>query len=173
MTIQDLGAIGEFIGSIAVVISLLYLASQFRTQNKEARAAAMHEIWVAFREAISSLGDPQVADVYTRALSGDSLTDTEQLQLIVALQRILRVWEEAFLQMRKGRLDDDVWDTIKAQYVSVISNAAFRMVWELRGEVYNRDFRDFVDALPKTEGYRIRIVDEGAPVDPVGGSIDV
>lgn len=38
MTIQDLGAIGEFIGSIGVILTLIYLAVQIR-QN----TAAMEE----------------------------------------------------------------------------------------------------------------------------------
>ena len=48
-----IGAVGEIIGALAVVISLLYLATQIKSQNRESRVAAMHDISVGFREATS------------------------------------------------------------------------------------------------------------------------
>ena len=45
-----IGAVGEIVGALAVVVSLIYLATQIRTQNIEARLAAVHEISVGFCE---------------------------------------------------------------------------------------------------------------------------
>ena len=77
------GAIGEIFGALAVVMSLIYLATQIRTQNREAKISSVHEITEAFRLAITSFQDEQRAVVYTKALNGfDSLTDSEKLQFI-------------------------------------------------------------------------------------------
>ena len=35
MTIQDLGSIGEFVASIGVIVSLVYLAVQIRQNSKQ------------------------------------------------------------------------------------------------------------------------------------------
>lgn len=40
MTIQDLGALGEFVGAIAVIITLIYLSIQTRLTRKAAEEAA-------------------------------------------------------------------------------------------------------------------------------------
>ena len=54
MNWEAIGAIGEIIGATAVVVSLVYLAGQIRTQNRQNRTAAMHEISMGFRDAIAT-----------------------------------------------------------------------------------------------------------------------
>jgi hypothetical protein len=152
MNWEAIGAIGEILGAIAVVVSLIYLAVQIRANQKEVRLAAMHEISVGFRESISTFADPQMAELFTRAnLQNDTLTDAETLQLVVGMQRIFRVWEEAHNQYRAGRLDKHTWDTMIKQYSSYLAAPGFQMGWELRRQYYDDDFREFVDKLPRTE----------------------
>ena len=155
MSWEAIGAIGEIVGASAVFVSLIYLALQIRNQNREARAAAMHDIWVGFRDSISAFGDQQTSEVYTKALAQEELSDAEQLQLIVGVQRILRVWEEAFMQKNRGRLDDEVWEVMTIQFSSVMGGHAFQTVWKLRKDVYSSAFRRFVDDLPASN-YQIQ-----------------
>ncbi len=152
MNWEAIGAIGEILGATAVVISLIYLAVQIRTSNKEVRLAAMHEISAGFRDSIATFTDPQMAELFTRAnLRDDTLTDAETLQLVIGIQRIFRVWEEAHNQYNAGRLDKHIWDAMNRQYSSYLAAPAYQMVWELRRQFYDDDFRDFVDNLPRTE----------------------
>ncbi len=156
MNWQAVGAIGEILGAIAVVLSLVYLALQIRTQNRESRVAAMHEISVGFRDSISTFADPQMAELFTRVNRGESsLTDAEMLQLVVGVQRIFRVWEEAYGQHLRGRLDGDIWEAMIRQYSSYLAAPGFQQVWELRRSYYNDAFRMFVDELPRTE-YKLK-----------------
>jgi len=156
MSIQDLGAIGEVIGAIAVVCSLAYLAVQIRNQNRESRAAAMHDISVGFRESVAAFGTPAVAEIFTRFNNGeDEWSDAERIQLMSCMQRNLRVWEEAYVQYSKGRLDHDIWRAMDRQYTSLFSSRAGKWAWSLRNEFYIDSFRGHVEALNEIE-YRIR-----------------
>ena len=40
MTISELGSLGEFVGSLAVVVTLIYLTTQLRQNTKAVRAAS-------------------------------------------------------------------------------------------------------------------------------------
>ena len=42
MTIETLGALGDFLGGVAVVASLLYLAAQIRQNTKAIRSSSYH-----------------------------------------------------------------------------------------------------------------------------------
>ena len=64
MNWEAIGAIGEIIGAAAVVVSLIYLATQIRTQNNEARLAATHEILVGFRESLRVFTSGNTADLF-------------------------------------------------------------------------------------------------------------
>ncbi len=48
MNWDAIGAVGEIVGALAVVVSLVYLAIQVRRQNRESSMLAMHEISQAF-----------------------------------------------------------------------------------------------------------------------------
>ncbi len=51
MSIQDWGAVGELVGAIAVIVTLLYLATQIRQQTRGLRNAAS----VSINEAMSQI----------------------------------------------------------------------------------------------------------------------
>ncbi len=156
MNWEAIGAIGEFGGAFAVVVSLVYLASQIRAQNREARGASVHEIAGAFRDAISSLQGPEQAEVFAAALvSFDDLSDAQRLQYFSIIQKIFRVWEEAYYQYNEGRLDQRIWNAIRTQCSDVITIDAARTVWELRKHAYSIDFRSFVDSI-EGGSYRLK-----------------
>ena len=157
MNWDAIGAIGEIVGAIAVVASLVYLAIQIRGQNRESRLAAMHEIAVAYRESNIPFADANLADILTRAHNDTTqLTEAEILQLIVSVQGVFHVWEEAYYQHIAGRLDEHLWAAIVREYSSYLSAAGFDFVWQLRKTGHNDEFRLFVDSLPKPE-YRTRL----------------
>ena len=157
MNWEAIGAVGEILGAIAVFASLIYLALQIRHQNSEAHAAAIHEVWTGFRDSISALGDQQIAEVFTKAAAHQDLSDAEHMQLLVQVQRILRVWEEAFMQKQQGRLDDEIWEAMLLQIKHAMGARPFQMVWDLRKGVYSVEFRRFIDDLPR-DNYGIREV---------------
>ena len=47
MDIMELGAIGELVGALAVVASLLYVGTQVRQSNRQARDAAARDVTTA------------------------------------------------------------------------------------------------------------------------------
>jgi|TARA_B110000438_G_C15708385_1_gene604198 hypothetical protein len=148
MNWDAIGAIGEIIGAFAVVISLIYLATQIRNQNREAKISSVHEITEAFRLAITSFQDAQRAEVYTRALNNyEGLSDAEKLQFISMVQGVLRVWEEAFYQYSEKRLDERVWNAWSAQYKDWLSSPGFQKVWEIRKHTYSAEFQLIVDSI--------------------------
>ena len=145
MNWEAIGAVGEVGGAIAVVVSLVYLAIQVRSQVSESRIASVHEITAAFRSAITSSQDPQRAELYARAVKAfDELSEAERIQFISMAQGLLRVWEEAYYQHEAGRLDQRIWKAL-AQYTDIISAQGFQRVWELRRHTYSDEFRVFVD----------------------------
>lgn len=62
MNWDAIGAIGEIIGATAVVVSLFYLATQIRVQNRESRIASIHQVVEGYRTSIAWLSDPQTWD---------------------------------------------------------------------------------------------------------------
>ncbi len=156
MNWEAIGAIGEIVGALAVVISLLYLATQIRTQNREARTASAHEILEAFRGALALLKDRESADIFLRGTSDyDALDDVEKMQYIAIAQNFLRVWEEAYYQYREQRLQEHVWSAMDAYFSQFIGTNGAKRVWELRGFGFSESFREHIGHTTPRE-FRIK-----------------
>ena len=94
MNWDAIGAVGEIVGATAVVVSLVYLAIQIRTQNRESQMAAAHEIIAAFRSMQVPLHSSELADLWHRAITNfEELNDPERMQVFAVVAPMLRVWE--------------------------------------------------------------------------------
>ena len=137
LTIQDLGALGEFFGSIAVLATLIYLALQTR-QNTMAIGAQLdatrttagmsHNLVAA---ASSELQEALVEDATDPAETVSQRRRHNywvaqfllfQWQLIQARRGLLPMFDEAGLQVsirayfRRYRSFDDWWSGVKRGY---------------------------------------------------------
>ena len=150
-----ISAIGEIVGAAAVVISLAYLALQIKNQNAESKAAAMHDISVGFRGSVTMFTDGDIAAIFVKANEDfDSLSKIEIVQFVSSIHALFRVFEEAFNQHRRGRLDEDLWDGMNRQYSSYLSAPAFQHYWNMRRGHYTDKFQRYVDSMERTElGY--------------------
>ena len=150
-----IGAIGEIVGAMAVVASLLYLATQIRGQNREARVAAVHDITQAMAGHISQLQDPVKAELLVEAISSwDEFPPSKRLRFIGFFIPALRIFEDGYFQWRQGRLEDATWTTMITQLTDFMSNEGVRKCWEMRKHQFREDFVGYVDELPKTT-YRL------------------
>jgi len=68
MTIQEMGALGEMIGGIAVVISLIYVGLQIRQNSNSVRAASQVALRQLGTEITSQIAAPDMARIYVQGL---------------------------------------------------------------------------------------------------------
>ena len=152
MNWEAIGAIGEIVGAIAVVVSLVYLALQIRTQNKQAKLTAIHEMSREHRIASEMMATGSLSNIFVRANKDyHSITEAEAVQLVVFVTGLFRAWESAFLENREGNLDTNVWAALSRDYIQPMGSAAFRHIWKLRKQNYDPDFQKYVDSLESLE----------------------
>ena len=148
MNWEAAGAIGEIVGAAAVVTSLVYLAAQIRTQNREARAASVHQVMHEYSTAISRLHEPEMSEIWVAAIEDfDSLTPSQRLRFVIYLTVAIRSFEDAYFQWREGRLEKDVGRALLTPLLDVKSTEAFRRYWELRRHQFRSEFADYIDGL--------------------------
>ena len=147
-----IGAVGEILGALAVVVSLIYLATQIRAQNRESRISSVHEITSAIRHAMSLLVDSDTAEIVVKGINDiDDMSDVERLRYIALNMIVFRVYEEAYYQVGQNRLDDYIWEGMKSQLTDFLGTDGAQKVWQLRGHQFGNEFRDFIDELEPTK----------------------
>ena len=152
MNWDAIGAIGNIIGAFAVVVSLIYLAIQIRTQNKQAKLSAFHEMSRELRVVTVMFASKDVSDIFVRANHNyDSITEAESIQLIVLVTNIFRAWENAFIENRDGNLDKNIWEALAREYTQIMSIPSFQHIWAIRKQNYEPNFQHYVDSIEAGE----------------------
>ena len=148
MNWDAIGAIGEIVGALAVVVSLTFLAFQIRAQNKESRLNAAREVVNGQRESIQLFLQPGIAEDFIKALSDfEGTTPPERLRFTMILMDVWKMSQAAYLQMLADRLDDEVWKGFHSQLSDLMANDPCRQVWRIREHQFDRRFRDLVNDL--------------------------
>jgi hypothetical protein len=103
MTIQDLGALGELLGSVAVLVTLIYLALQTR-QNTMAIAAQLDAAAIGTTQnaILSAATSSDLAEAMREDMTGDITTN--QLRLALYWQANLSTVQWRHHQARRGLL---------------------------------------------------------------------
>lgn len=159
-SIQELGAAGEFVGAIGVVVTLGYLAYQIRQntvqleQNtRTARAAAQNASNTALRETRASIFESaEMAMIYDLGnTSPQDLDDVARLRYRLAMQNITEVMLEIYAQTMATGFAPETWRTQGYTLVDrVLATPGGQWFWRSYGNNYPSEFRAEVDRILDT-----------------------
>jgi hypothetical protein len=156
MNWDALGAVGEVVGALGVIVSLLYLAGQVRNNSRQLRHAAAQAVLDKLNGLIGQLAFTAGAgDIWTRGLSGlDALNDDEELvRFSSMLLQAFWAYEEVLHYRRAGVIEDWAWTHAKAPLDHFMRTPGFQEWWQLRSDWFGEDFQLFVsDRMPETTG---------------------
>jgi len=145
--LDALGNIGDFVGGIAVIITLIYLAVQVRQNTRSTRLASMQSAMLAAQNVgILPAQDRDLARVVRVGLARpDELTEDEYQQFRYFLMNMLRVHEDMFVQHRAGVVDDETWMARSSSLRTIFSMPGGRRVWN-SSNAYRDDFRAWMES---------------------------
>lgn len=155
MNLDALGNIGDFLGGVGVIITLVYLAAQIRQNTAQLRSNAEGDRIAAFDETTRSLGNWQeaifahseVASLWERGLAADDgLDSTEVLRFEYVAARLLQIWQSIY--RRSGRASDAEHWAVTQHYVRLfLRQPGFLRFWENSREMYLPDFINEIDRV--------------------------
>ncbi len=146
MTIMELGAIGEFVGAIAVVVTLIYLAFQMRQNTNALKLNTAGSVTEELQEMFALLASNQeLAEIFVTASQESSLQGAERVRFNTFTHNLVRVYENAFLQWRAGVIDPAHWEGMTRMMIDVTSMAAFQTYWLDRKHWVSEGFQKYME----------------------------
>ena len=135
MTIQDLGAIGELIASVGVVVSLIYLAVQVRQNTRGIRTSAhQHIISANASVTMVSAHNLDFASVLWKgALSSKNLTEETHIAFNFWCWQYFAMIQAAHQLYLDGAIDEGIWERELQRAVGGIRVPGFREWWDAGG----------------------------------------
>jgi len=108
-----LGNYGEFIGAIAVVVTLGYLAVQVKSSTRQARATMVHNISESFNQHHQTIMEnPQLAEIFVKKLKEENLTDAEAIQWDSFTNRVINIYMSIQRAYDESQIDRHYYETI-------------------------------------------------------------
>ena len=146
MNWDAIGSIAEFIGAVAVILTLIYLALQTKHNVLAVNQSAQQNLVTEMGAAMGALFEnPEVAEIYLKGISSySSLTPLEKVRFSSLFHQFARVSEQAYLSFRAGTLDAQVWQGLEAQVLDVFSSPGVQEWWVTREDWYSEAFRSLV-----------------------------
>ena len=147
--LEDLGNLGDFIGGIAVIATLLYLAMQIRQNTRSLRSAALDSSVQHFANRQMAIAqDPDLADLVERGSSGyHGLQGVEKRRYRAYLLGHLKEIESSFFKHEQHLLPHSQWEGLQAGLVYSFGRPGWRQCWKQINPVFSEEFRKFVDEV--------------------------
>jgi hypothetical protein len=139
INLQSLGNLGEFVGAIGVVVSLVYLAQQMRQNTTSVRAASFNSM---VQNSIGLLEhsflDSEFAEFLARAERDPAaLSPVERLRWDAYMTAVYRHFGNLVYQHRVGALDHLMWDAYKATPKQHLSSPAWAAWYEAHAHQFS------------------------------------
>ena len=146
MTLQELGGLGELIGGIGVIVSLVYLARQIRDSSRIERLNARYTVSQSLTNAFIRLDDdPELNRIWTAVRDrGEELNDEDR-------ERFGRFLYRYFGQLSLAHGFSEVDPELRVRYepllVRFLEAPAVQGWWSRQREFIAEPFRSEVDSL--------------------------
>ena len=112
MDFTQLANLGDFVGGVAVLVTLVYLAIQVKQGTSALSSSRHHDMLeFIFSNNYSPVSkDREYAEFILRAeQSPDELDETDWYRFVLYAYGIYAAWEDAYISHRRSLIDVEVW----------------------------------------------------------------
>lgn len=140
MNWDAIGAIGEILGAAAVVVSLIYLASQIRLSNMQAQGDAYSQWMTTFNDTIKGwVKDRETVQVMQNGFTDfAALSKVDQAIFAQQIAALINHWSLAVELAERKLITEQLVKTATEVTVSVCSTSGGRQYFESNYVAYPR-----------------------------------
>lgn len=147
MNWEAIGAVGETLGAIAVVVSLLYLAAQIRQNSRIVKGTSVQAITQTIQSELRWSSDH--SDIFVTVIENpDSLTPAEAFKIGEWATAAMWARQNEFIQHKQKLIDDEVWHGCYGILKSTFAIPWMRVWWgSFDKSVFTKDFLQLVEKV--------------------------
>ncbi|MGD8322803.1 MAG: hypothetical protein PVF50_00460 [Gammaproteobacteria bacterium] len=152
--LSDWVALSEIFGGLAIVVSLIFVGMQIRSNTRATHAATFQEHMGYEIDFVVRVGsDPSLARIWETAQKDfGSLEGDEKIQGTYLFLGAMRLWEGYYMQWRAGTLSNDAWRAREplVRSFAMLSMPAFGGA-SPDGEIFSGPFAKYLQQVQKEQ----------------------
>ena len=149
MTLEQYALLAEIVGTVTVVISLVYLAVQVRQGIAQGQAEARY----AFVQSTGDINmtiaqDKPLASVWRRGLESPEARDADEtMQLWMLMDQYCNAWLVMHQLHVDGQLARNQWHVVRNDIATIPWSAGGRALWRIGRGAFDPTFPTFIDDI--------------------------
>ena len=148
MTLSDIAAIAGVASSLAVLVSLIYLALQIRQSAANQRAETQSAVTARRVDYLMRMTERDMQEMTIRGHAGDpEITTVQAMQYLTSMNAAMTSFEDEFFQHRSGMLDEQRFRLHEAVNRAQFIVPGSRAFWRIAKGAYHPDFVAHIDAI--------------------------
>ncbi|MEC9015769.1 MAG: hypothetical protein VYD37_04735 [Gemmatimonadota bacterium] len=146
-SLSALGNIGEFVGAIGVIVSLIYLARQTIHNTRSVQAASFNSmVQNSIRLLEHSFRDSEFASFYERAeRDPDALSPGEKVRWDSYMTSVFRHFGNLMYQHRVGALDDQMWEAYRETLKEHLRAPSWGIWYRKHSQIFSKALTEQVE----------------------------
>lgn len=149
LKLSEMANIAEIVAAVAIVVSLIYVGVQVNDSTRAVRSATANDISAAMSSWYITVGsDSQASQIFYDGMRNpDSLSRQESAQYVFLTHGLFLEYQAAFYLSQEGTLDSSLLQSLVNTIAGVREMPGMLRYWEQRRDLFEADFREFVDDL--------------------------
>jgi hypothetical protein len=145
--LEELGNIGDFVGGLAVVVTLVYLALQIRQNTATTRVQTVQHLLTSDTAAADSVIAGPIPEILAKLEAGERLSPGEVSAYALYMRgRITEAWQ-VFYQRQNRMIEQAVADALLGRFDNWTRSGLFRSVWNRSLKVgFPAEFQGYVES---------------------------
>jgi hypothetical protein len=147
MNIESIANYADVISGIAVIVSLIYVGVQVRSNTNTARSAAAHSVHEAYATWYRMLAsDAALAQLVTDGLRDySSISEVDKARFVCTFMAFISCSQDAFIKWREGSLSAELWMGWELVMMNLVSAPGGKDFWNERSYLFGQEFRSHVE----------------------------
>ena len=135
----------QTLGPFTVLVTVYFLVTELREQNKVSRANARQNIADSHQRLALAGLQKDLVQIKVKLRNNEPLTQEEESMYITHFSVIIRARQNQFYQNSIGMLDGDEWEAMVASFKTLLSDEKNIEIWTFMAPTFPKEFVEFVD----------------------------
>lgn len=151
-TLQDWANLAEIIGTVAIILSLVFVGFQISDNTREMRSSAAYNATVALQAWYVEVGtNEQAAKVFRKGMSDPTaLSKDEAVQFLMNVHSALIAFQSIYFSRTEGTLDASLYEAMFSNMRASVPTPGFQWYWKQRRDAFTLEFQQYVEQQIKS-----------------------
>ena len=142
MNWEAIGASGEVIGAVAVVLTLIYLSVQLRQNTRSSELAALQGFFDATSALNRDRGKLEAGLLRAGLSDWHSLANNDKAKLDAYFADFASQIHRGYRLHQKGILDEETYSTWEASLIALLNEPGGAVWWSSMSKIWPQDFQE-------------------------------